>query len=219
MLQLLKKELTLTASPLTYCFLSFSAMTMIPGYPILVGTFFVCLGVFYTFQSARESNDILFTVLLPVAKREVVKAKFAFTVCIQLISVLLVSLLTVLRMTLLSNISVYTDNPMMNANVAYLLFVFIIHALFILFFLIGFFKTSYYIAKPFIHYCIGAFGVVMVGETRHHFPGLNSLNAQSGLEIGLQWIVLALGIVVYGMILYFSYHKSVRQFEKLDLTF
>ena len=37
MLQLLKKELTLTASPLTYCFLSFSAMTMIPGYPILDG--------------------------------------------------------------------------------------------------------------------------------------------------------------------------------------
>ena len=206
MLQLLKKELTLTASPLTYCFLSFSAMTMIPGYPILVGTFLVCLGVFYTFQYARESNDILFT-------------KFAFTVCIQLISVLLVSLLTVLRMTLLSNISVYTDNPMMNANVAYLGYVFIIHALFLLFFLIGFFKTSYYIAKPFIHYCIGAFGVVMVGETLHHFPGLNSLNAQSGLEIGLQWIVLALGIVVYGMILYFSYHKSVRQFEKLDLTF
>ena len=61
--------------------------------------------------------------------------------------------------------------------------------------------------------------MVMVGETLHHFPGLNSLNAQSGLEIGLQWIVLALGIVVYGMILYFSYHKSVRQFEKLDLTF
>ena len=80
--RLLKKEFGLTAAPITYFFLLFAVMTMIPGYPILVGGFFVCMGVFYTFQFARESNDILYTALLPCKKRDVVKAKVLFTVFI-----------------------------------------------------------------------------------------------------------------------------------------
>ena len=62
--KLLKKELRLTAAPITYFFLTFALMTLIPGYPILVGRFFITLGIFYTFQMARESNDILYTALL-----------------------------------------------------------------------------------------------------------------------------------------------------------
>ena len=49
---------------------------MIPGYPILCGAFFVCLGIFYTYQQARECDDITYTVLLPVRKRDVVTAKY-----------------------------------------------------------------------------------------------------------------------------------------------
>ena len=65
---LLCKELRLTAAPITYVFLAFALMTLIPGYPILVGGFFITLGIFYTFQMARESNDILYTALLPCKK-------------------------------------------------------------------------------------------------------------------------------------------------------
>ena len=67
--KLLKKELRLTAAPITYFFLAFALMTLIPGYPILVGGFFITLGIFYTFQMARESNDILYTALLPCKSR------------------------------------------------------------------------------------------------------------------------------------------------------
>lgn len=44
-------------------------MTMVPGYPILVGAFFVCFGVFQSFQNACVNNDILYTVLLPVKRQ------------------------------------------------------------------------------------------------------------------------------------------------------
>lgn len=53
--KLLKKELRLTAAPITYFFLAFGLMTLIPGYPILVGGFFITLGIFYTFQMARRA--------------------------------------------------------------------------------------------------------------------------------------------------------------------
>lgn len=68
MKNLLTKELRLTATILSYLFILFAVMTLIPGYPILVGAFFICLGIFYSFQLGRENNDILFTVLLPVKK-------------------------------------------------------------------------------------------------------------------------------------------------------
>ena len=71
--KLLKKELRLTAAPITYFFLAFAVMTLIPGYPILVGGFFITLGIFYTFQMARESNDILYTALLSCKKQDVVR--------------------------------------------------------------------------------------------------------------------------------------------------
>ena len=98
MTKLLSKEMKLTASPLSYVFIAFAAMTMIPGYPILCGAFFVCLGIFYTYQQARECDDITYTVLLPVRKRDVVTAKFLFTVIIELISFAICVALTVIRM-------------------------------------------------------------------------------------------------------------------------
>ena len=55
MKKLLHKELRLTAAPITYLFLAFALMTLIPGYPILMGGFFITLGIFYTFQTARKA--------------------------------------------------------------------------------------------------------------------------------------------------------------------
>lgn len=68
MKSLLYKELKLSSLAVTYFFIAFGLMTFLPGYPILLGSFFVCMGIFYSFQFSRESNDPLFTVLLPWRK-------------------------------------------------------------------------------------------------------------------------------------------------------
>ena len=59
MRNLLIKELKLSTMVLTYIFLVFALMTFIPGYPILCGAFFFCLGIFQSYQTSRENNDIL----------------------------------------------------------------------------------------------------------------------------------------------------------------
>ena len=74
---LLRKELKLSASPLSYLFIAFGLMTLIPGYPILVGAFFISFGIFQSYQTAREANDILYSALLPISKADVVRSKFA----------------------------------------------------------------------------------------------------------------------------------------------
>ncbi len=63
---------------------------------------------------------MLYTALLPVRKRDVVRARYIFAVCVQLAGVLLCGLLTLLRMTALGEASVYGTNPLMNANPAFL---------------------------------------------------------------------------------------------------
>lgn len=215
MRRLLKKELTLTAVPLTYVFLLFSAVTLIPGYPILLSAFFVCLGIFYTFQAGREQNDVLYTALLPVRKSDVVRAKFAFAAAVEGAAFLLSAALTVLRMAALGGAEAYVRNPLMNANPAYLGYVLMVFALFNGIFLMGFFRTAYYIGKPFIFFCAASMLLIAVGETLHHLPGLGSLNAAT--PQANQWIVLLLGAAVYAAVTWWALKTSQRRFERIDL--
>ena len=69
MINLLRKEMKLSASVLSYLFIAFGLMFFLPGYPILCGVFFVTLGIFYSFQNSRETNDIIYSILLPIAKK------------------------------------------------------------------------------------------------------------------------------------------------------
>lgn len=217
MKQLLIKEYKLTSSPLTFFFLAFTSMAMIPGYPILVGAFFVCLGIFYTFQYAREYNDVMYTALLPVAKSDVVKARYSFVITVELIAVGLSTILTLIRMTMLSTVKPYVENPLMNANFVYLGAYLVILALFNLIFVTGFFKTAYYFGKAFIFFSIAAFVVIAIMETLHHLPGLQVLNSTGWNAMGIQAGVLIFGVVIYVLFTVLSLKKSIKQFEQIDL--
>ena len=96
MREIMIKELRLSASALSYLFIAFGLMFFVPGYPILCGVFFVTLGIFQSFQSAREANDILFSALLPFAKRDVVKGKYLFVCFIELCSLLVMGIAVII---------------------------------------------------------------------------------------------------------------------------
>ena len=214
--KLLKKELRLTAAPNTYFFLAFAVMTLIPGYPILVGGFFITLGIFYTFQMARESNDILYTALLPCKKQDVVRAKYTFCVLIELLGWLLCAVFTAVRLTALREAAVYTQNAMMNANLAYLGWLLILYALFNGIFLGVFFRTAYKLGKPFLIFGIVGFVVITLAEALHHFPHLEVLNSQTE-GFALQSVVLAAGVVIYLLVTAISFRASQSRFERIDL--
>ena len=103
MRNILRKELKLSASPLSYFFILFGLMFFLPGYPVLCGAFFVTLGIFQGFQYAREANDIVFSALLPICKKDVVKGKYLFVCFIEACSLILMLFATLIRMTVLSN--------------------------------------------------------------------------------------------------------------------
>jgi len=214
---LLKKEMKLGALLLTYLFIGFGIMTLLPGYPILCGAFFITLGIFQSFQSAREANDIVFSALLPVAKRDVVKGKYQFVMMIELLGFAVMTVLTVLRMTALADSAVYRQNALMNANPFFLGMALLVFGLFNAIFLGGFFKNAYKMGKSFVIYIAVAFFVIFIAEALHHFPGLEALNAFGFEHIGLQLALLAAGILLYVALTYMSYNKACENFEKTDL--
>ena len=214
---LLRKEMRLSASILSYLFIGFFFMALLPGYPILCGVFFITLGIFQSFQSAREANDIVYSALLPIAKHDVVRGKYLFSVFIELSGFLGMALLTLVRMTLLSDALVYRKNALMNANPFFLGMAILIFGMFNLIFVGGFFKTAYRFAKPFVTYIVVCFLLIGVAETLHHIPGLEALNAFGFEHSTLQVALLACGALAYILLTFFSYRQACESFEKIDL--
>ncbi|HBL41489.1 MAG TPA: ABC transporter [Ruminococcaceae bacterium] len=217
MRNILLKEVNLSASKLTFVFILFGFMFLLPGYPILCGVFFVTLGIFQSFQNARETNDILFSALLPIAKRDVVKGKYLFVCIIELCALVIMGLAVLLRMTLLCDAAVYVKNAMMNANFFALGLAFFGFGLFNALFVGGFFKTAYQFGRPFLYYGFLLFITIGIGEALHHFPALSFLNAFGTDSVQIQSALLLSGIVSYVLLTVVSCKKSCRRFERIDL--
>lgn len=217
MRNILRKEMRLSASVLTYCFIAFGAMFMLPGYPVLCGAFFVSLGIFQSFQYAREANDLVFSALLPIAKADVVKGKFLFTCAIELFSFCVMIIAVLVRMFVLSDSEVYAQNTLMNANCFALGMALLIFGLFNLIFVGGFFKTGYKFAKPFVAFVVVCFAVIFAAEAAHYIPGFEALNAFGTAHLDLQLGLLAAGALAYVVLTLVSYRRACGHFERIDL--
>lgn len=217
MRDILHKEMKLSASVLSYLFILFGLMFLLPGYPVLCGAFFVALGMFQSFQSAREANDIVFSVLLPIAKKDVVKGKYLFVCLIEGCALLLMAAAVILRMTVFSQSAVYRSNALMNANFFALGMACVIFGLFNWIFVCGFFKTAYKFARPFVIFIIVTSLLIFAAEALHHVPGLEKLNAFGTDNIVLQLMLLAAGILLYLIMTLLSCRRACDYFEKIDL--
>lgn len=217
MRNILLKEVRLSAHILSFLFILFAFMFFLPGYPVLCGVFFVTLGIFQSFQNARETNDILFSALLPIAKKDVVKGKYLFVCLIELSALLLMAVIVLLRMTLLSGAPVYRTNALMNANLFALGLAFFLFGLFNAVFVGGFFKTAYKFGRPFVTYIVLAFLTIGLAETLHHLPGLAWLNAFGFEHLTAQLLLLLVGILFFFLFTFVSCKKACSDFEKIDL--
>ena len=93
---LLYKQLRLACHPMTPVFCLSGIMLLIPNYPYSVAFFYVTLGLFFTFLNMREQKDIYYSALLPLRKRDTVRAAVAFTVLVELLSVVITALFCLL---------------------------------------------------------------------------------------------------------------------------
>ena len=161
MYNLLYKELRLAAHPNLFVFTLLGALVIVPAYPYGMVFLFGCLGPYITFTYGREINDIYYTSLLPVKKRDVVKSKVALVVLSQMAQLVISLPFALLRLRLLPE-----GNPAgIEANVAYYGFGLMVYTIFNVIFLTHFFKTGYRVGWSFLWAIIPAtLGVLLINR-------------------------------------------------------
>ena len=94
---LIYKEFKLAMHPVCYVFIAlFPFMILIPAYPYVVSFIYIlsCYPIlFLGANKGQQSNDLLFSTLMPVRKKDIVLARIITVVAIQVVYVLLMSAL------------------------------------------------------------------------------------------------------------------------------
>ena len=202
---LLYKQLRLVCHPMTPVFCLFGIMVLIPNYPYTIIFFYVMLGLFFTFLNVREQKDIYYSAILPVPKRDTVKAGCVLVALVELLS-------------LAVRLQPDKDNLVgMDPNLALFAAGFLMYAVFNAVFLTDFYRSGYKVGVAFVKALIPVTLLMIVCEALPHFPGLGWLDDLDGATQLRLLPVLIVSVVIYGVGMLLTFRKAAELYEKVDL--
>ena len=211
---LLYKQFRLVCHPMTPIFCLFGVMVLIPNYPYTVIFFYVMLGLFFTFLNIREQKDIYYSALLPVPKRDTVKAGCAFVVIVEVLSLVVLIPCSLLA----AHLQPGKDNLVgLDPNAALLTAGFLLYAVFNAVFLPSFYANGYKVGVAFLKAVIPTTLAMMVLEALPHFPALtwlDDMDAATQVRL-LPYFVAA--VLLYGIGTVLTFRRAAAQYEKVDL--
>lgn len=212
---LLGKEFRLAMHPTALIFLVLSSMLIIPNYPYYVVFFYTGLAVFFTCLSGRENNDVVYTMMLPVAKRDVVKARIAFAVLIEAAQLVCSVPFAILRQMM----PLPGNQVGMDANIAFFGLSLVLLGIFNLVFFSLYYKNVAKIGAAFAWASAAVSVYITAAETCDHvLPFMRDrLDTPDPRFVTEKLIMLAAGVVIFCLLTAAAYVKSARSFEKLDL--
>ena len=215
MTKLLRKEFRLFTHPTSWLFLSFGAMMLIPGYPMYVPLFWTTLGLFYACLSARENNDLYYTLLLPVRKRDAVRARGLYFALMELLQIAACVPFAILRAVL----KIGPNSAGMDVNVALFGLGLVLMGVFNLIFLPRLYKDPAAVGKPFLIATIAVFVYIVAAEVCCFvLPFFRDvLDTPDPQHLGAKLIVLALGALLFALMSALAVRRAERIFEKVDL--
>lgn len=217
MKNLLYKEFRLAAHQTMYVFMLFVFMLLIPSYPYYISFFYMCLAIFFVFLSGRESNDIFYTVLLPIPKKNVVKARCLMIGLLELTQIVLSVPFAIIGMKI--NPNEEGNLAGIEPNAAFYGFLFVMFAVFNIIMLPNFYKTAYKAGIPFVISCICMFIYIGVAEALVLIPSpiKDFLDTSDPAMFTKHLPILISGILIWIVIWIFTYKISAENFEKVDL--
>lgn len=212
-MKLLYKELRLAAHPTLFVFPLLGALVIVPSYPYAVIFLFGCLAPFITFLFARENNDSWYTAVLPIQKRDVVKAKCMLIMLVQLGQMLISLPFAIIRVAV--NIP---NNPVgMDANPAWYGMGLIIFSLFNLIFFPAYYRSGYKAGRSFLLALIPVVLGIVLTEGIVHVPNMSWLDSTTPLDMVRQLPIFIIGCLCYILCMLLAYSIAARRFERVDL--
>lgn len=215
MKNLLIKEARLAVHPTTFIFLSLACLLLIPNYPYFVTYFYMCLGVFFICLTGRENHDIEYTALLPVRKRDLVRARILFVACLEILQIVVALPFVLLRTALIP----LPNEVGLDANIVLMGLGFVFFALFNIVFFPLYYKDVKKVGKPFaLATIVTTLFMVLVEIGVHAIPYMRDIwDTRDPLHFGDKIWVLVIGIVIFAVGTAGAEYRSTANFEKIDL--
>lgn len=226
MKSLIYKELKLAMHPICYLFIIFFPfMILIPTYPIGIGFIYIltCYPIlFLGANKGQQSNDLLYSTLLPVRKKDIVMARIITVILMQVVFILILSLLYPAACLINANAKATAENPEQftipglghNSFVLLLAIGIIGYAIADLIFFPIYYKKGKSIVLSTILTILGFVVYILLFTVGlPYLPGFEILN---NLDIGIQ-----IGILVGALLISFGLHVAVykissKRLEKVD---
>lgn len=209
------KDLRLAAHPMMYVFAFFGAMLLIPSYPYTVAFFYGLLGIFFTFLNGRENKDVYYCAVLPVTKREQVRARTWMVVAVELTELVLAVPFAILSVHINPN---GTNLAGIDANVALFGAVLLIFGVFNAVFLPAFYKTAVRAGRSFLLAVVPMTALMALVEALSHFPVVGPyLDAVDAAGQVRQLPVLAAGAATFALLSWLAFRRAAKNYARVDL--
>ena len=216
---LLYKEFKLAMHPMCYVFVfAFPIMILIPSFPISVGFIYIlsCYPVlFLGANKGQQSNDLLYSTLLPVRKKDIVLARMFTVAFMQLAFILTMSAL--LPLAIWSHSFAPSAGIPLTGYVSTLAIAIIGYAIADLIFFPIYYKQGKSIVASTLLTILGfalylmTFTVVLI-----YIPGLEGYKNFLTGNLLIQFGLLLGSLIIYFLIHIAVYKISARRLEKVD---
>ena len=223
---LLFKEFRLAMHPICYVFVAlFPLMILIPSYPIGIGFIYVltCYPIlFLGANKGQQSNDLLYSVLLPVRKKDIVLARILTVVLMQIAFILLMSALYPLSRLINELVMQSAENPGefkipglgLDSYVFLLAIAIFGYALADLIFFPIYYKKGKSIVMSTLFTILGFAAYICTLTIAFPFiPGFEFMN---NMHIGIQFAILGGAIILSFALHVVIYRISSKRLEKVD---
>lgn len=223
---LIYKELKLAMHPICYVFIVlFPFMILIPSYPIAIGFIYVlsCYPIlFLGANKGQQSNDLLYSTLLPVRKKDIVLARIFSVIFMQVVFIAITSALLPLAKFFTASAMAASKKPGdftipglgYDSFVLMLAIAIIGYALADLIFFPIYYKKGRSIVMSTLLTILGF--VVYLGVFTIALPYIPGLGILNNLHIGIQFAILAGALLISFLLHFLVYKLSAKRLEKVD---
>ncbi|MEV5025497.1 ABC-2 transporter permease [Paenibacillus sp. LPE1-1-1.1] len=217
MYNLVMKELKLGVSPFFYImpFLT-GALMLIPSWLyFLVILYFCFITIPNMFAGYKTQNDLIFTSMLPVTKKDIVKAKVSVIVILELMHIVVAMIYGLISVRLYPNLTYYFYEP----SLGFWGLCFVMIAIFNIIFISMYYKTAFK---------YGAATIVSITAAMLFAGGAEWLGIQNSFvsdlfkgtgadHLATQLSILVMGIVIFAIFTIIAYHIAIKRFEKVEI--
>jgi hypothetical protein len=211
------KDLKLGVNPWFFALpLLMGALMLVPGWLyFLVPLYFCWITIPNMFAGFRTQNDLMFTTMMPVTKKDIVKARVTVIVILELLHLVLAMIYGMITIRLYPDLTYYFFAP----HMGFWGLCFVMLAIFNVIFISMYYKTAYKYGGAAITSMTAAMlfaGVAQWIGVQNSFIS-DTFNGSGADNTVLQLSILIAGIVIFIAFTLIAYRIAVKRFLKVEI--